>query len=75
MNKPDIKVGDKIVHKSNKSVVWIVEEVEKDEVYCSTLLKDTKEQKREKFVLTSIEKYEPPPHSSIKVISGRKNYY
>jgi hypothetical protein len=60
MDKMEFKIGDKVIHKSNSSVFWIIERFEDDEAYCSTILKDTKEQKKEKFALTSIEKYERP---------------
>ncbi|MFY9151675.1 MAG: hypothetical protein WAO52_06665 [Prolixibacteraceae bacterium] len=60
MDKMEFKIGDKVIHKSNSSVIWIIERFEENEAYCSTILKDTKEQKKEKFALTSIEKYSPP---------------
>lgn len=61
MDKLNFNIGDKVIHKSDSSVIWIIERFDGDEVYCSTLLKDTKKQNKEKFALTSIEKYNPPP--------------
>jgi len=69
----DFKVGDKIFHKSNSSVVWIIERIEGDEVYCSTVIRETLEQKNENFAITSIEKCAEP-----RIIVGkrrRNNYW
>lgn len=60
MDNKGLQIGDKVFHKSDSSVLWIVERFEGEEAYCSTLLKDTKEQRKEKFILTSLEKYETP---------------
>lgn len=52
----EFKIGDSIFHKSNSTIKWIIERVDDNEVYCSTVIKDTLEQKKEVFSLTSIEK-------------------
>ena len=56
----ELKIGDKIFHKSNSSIVWIVERINENEVYCSTVIKETLEQKKGTFNITSIEKCGEP---------------
>jgi len=56
----NFKIGDEIFHKSNPSIKWIIEKIDDDEVYCSTVIKETFEQKKEIFIITSIEKYAEP---------------
>jgi|GEM_PF-3931484 len=56
METKDIKIGDRIFHKSNSTIAWVVERITGDEVYCSTVMKDTLEQKKETFSITSIDK-------------------
>jgi hypothetical protein len=73
MDKTDFSVGDKIFHKSNASIIWIIERIDENEAYCSTVLKDTFEQKKEKFALTSIEKY-VPRQPNLRTIRDRRNY-
>jgi len=69
----DLKVGDKIFHKANASIVWIVENITENEVYCSTIIKESLEQKKEKFFITSIEKCaDPKPFVAKK---SRSNYW
>lgn len=60
MEETGFKIGDKIYHASNDRVLWIIEKVEGNEAYCSTLIKETLEHKKEKFTLTSIVKYKRP---------------
>jgi hypothetical protein len=72
MDKIDFKIGDKVFHKSNYFIVWIIERIENNEAFCSTILKDTMEQKKEKFALTSIEKHEQK-QASIRTVSSRRN--
>ncbi len=57
----NINVGDKIYHKSNYSVIWVVEKITEEGVHCSTVIKETFEQKKETFAITSIEKYSSSP--------------
>lgn len=52
----DFKIGDNIYHKSNSRIVWTIEKIEDNEVFCSTLIKDTYEQKKAIFALSSIAK-------------------
>jgi hypothetical protein len=63
----DFKIGDEIFHKSNSTIKWIVESVNENEVYCSTVMKETFEQKKEVFAITSIKKCSEP-----KIIVGRQ---
>ena len=56
MSDKEFKPGDKVYHRSDSSIVWVIEKIEKYEAYCSTLLKGTAELKKEKFVLTTLEK-------------------
>lgn len=60
MKNSDFEIGDSVYHKSNPSVLWTIEKIEGNEAYCSTIIKNTLEQKKEKLSLTSIIKYEPP---------------
>lgn len=57
MSDSTLKIGDKVYHKSNSSIIWVVEKIEAEEVLCSTLIKETFEQKKQKFELSSVEKY------------------
>ena len=69
----DFNIGDEIYHKSNSSIKWIIERISDGEVYCSTIMKDTLEQKKEAFTITSIEKCAIP-----KIIVAKKtrnNYW
>lgn len=66
MDAKDIKIGDKIFHKSNSTIAWVVERINENEVYCSTVIKETLEQKKETFSVTSIEKCAEPTISVIK---------
>lgn len=63
----DFKIGDEIFHKSNSSIKWIIERINDNEVYCSTVIRETLEQKKEVFPITSIQKCAEP-----RVIIGRK---
>lgn len=58
MSNPIFKIGDKVYHTSSPSIHWIIEKIVDNEAYCSTLIKETFEQKKEKFSLSSIKKYE-----------------
>lgn len=69
----DFKIGDEIFHKSNSSIKWIVERISDNEVYCSTIIKETLEQKREVFAITSIQKCAEPKIFVAK--RTRSNYW
>lgn len=56
MTNQKFSLGDKVYHKSDSSIVWVIERIEKDEAYCSTLNGETKELKKERFSLVSLEK-------------------
>lgn len=69
----DLKIGDNVFHKSNPTIAWTIEKIENNEAFCSTLMKDTYEQKKVIFSLTSIEKCAQP-----SVIIGKRtrdNHY
>lgn len=69
----DFKVGDDVFHKSNSTIKWVIEKIDNNEAYCSTIIKGTIEQKKEVFSLTSIEKCSEPKVSIGK--RTRDNYY
>lgn len=53
----EFKIGDEVYHKSNPSVKWIIERISSEyEIHCSTVIKETLEQKKEVFTSTSIKK-------------------
>lgn len=52
----ELKIGDNIFHKSDSTIAWTIEKIENNEAVCSTLIKDTYEQKKAVFTLTSISK-------------------
>ncbi len=58
MSNIEFNPGDKVFHKSDYTTIWIIEMIEENEVFCSTLLKDSKKLIKEKFSPTSIEKVE-----------------
>lgn len=69
----DFKIGDNIFHKSNPSIKWTIENIENNQAFCSTLIKETCELKKAVFSLVSIEKC-----AESGVIIGkrtRNNYY
>lgn len=69
----DFKIGDNIFHKSNSTIKWVIERIDENEVYCSTIIKETLEQKKDVFALTSIEKCAEPKIYVGKIV--RKNHY
>jgi hypothetical protein len=70
----DLKIGDEVFHKSNSSIKWVVEKIDDNEVYCSTVIKETLEQKKEIFALTSIEKCSKRPNIIVGKVT-RNNHY
>lgn len=56
MENKELNPGDKVYHLSDSSIVWVIESIENNEAYCSTLLKDTKELKKEKFIIVTLKK-------------------
>ena len=73
MDIKDVKIGDEIFHKSNSTIKWIVERINdsENEVYCSTVVKETFEQKKATFAITSIEKCAEP---TITVFNRKNNH-
>jgi hypothetical protein len=42
MTESKFKVGDRVFHKSDFTVIWVIERINENEAFCSTLLKDSK---------------------------------
>lgn len=76
MNNTTFNLGDKVFHKSDPLTIWIIEKIDNNEAYCSTLNNATKELKKEKFDLVTLEKKQADGGLGIYV-SGqhRKNHY
>lgn len=69
----DYKIGDCVYHKSNPTIVWIIEKIENNKAFCSTIIKGSNEYKEEIFELTSIMKCDEQ-----RIIVGgkrRNNHY
>lgn len=56
MTEKKFAPGDKVYHRSQPSIIWIVEEVIEDEVRCSTMNKGTLELKKAKFNAVTLTK-------------------
>lgn len=65
----ELKLGDKIYHKSASNIVWVVDKIENGEVHCSTLNKVTLEKKIQAFTIASVVKIEENP---LPIIIPRK---
>ena len=54
----DFKIGDEIYHKSDPSIIWIIERINENEneIYCSKVVKETLEKKEISFSINSIAK-------------------
>ncbi len=70
-------IGDCIYHKSNSRIKWVIERIDNDDIYCSTVLKDTLEQKKEVFLYSSVEKCTKPSSRSsvISINSSRDTHW
>jgi len=68
----ELQPGDKVYHKANTRIYWIIEKIENGEAFCSTL-NDQLEKITATFSLISIEKYvyKPP----IIISPGKTNRY
>jgi hypothetical protein len=76
MNKETFQVGDKVYHISQPSIHWVIEKIDNKEAFCSTIIKETLEQKKESFSLTSIKKYVHIPATfGISTVKGRNHYF
>ena len=73
MDNTDLKIGDKIYHLSNSRVAWVVEKIEHNLVFCSTLMINTLEQRKENFLITSIKKIVDTPVSTSVSVKRRNN--
>ena len=56
MSTIEFKAGDKVYHKSDSSTIWVIEYIEKEEAFCSTLNPQTKEKHKESFSFFSLVK-------------------
>lgn len=56
MSTNEFKSGDKVYHKSDSSTIWVIEYIEKDEAFCSTLNLQTKKKLKEAFSLVTLVK-------------------
>lgn len=56
MNNLEFNLGDKVYHKSDSSIIWVIENIENEEAYCSTLDIVTKKIQKEKFALLTLGK-------------------
>jgi hypothetical protein len=70
--KTEFQPGDKIFHKANPRVFWIIERIDNDEASCSNL-NDKLEKITNIFSLISIEKYKFQP--TITFSPKRNNHY
>lgn len=75
MNKIEFKPGDKIYHKSNSSIIWVIEKIENDEAYCSTVNNETRKKATERFSLVTIAKKSDSSGGIYFGNSGGKNHY
>jgi hypothetical protein len=71
MNKIEFNPGDKVYHKSNSSIVWIIEKIENDEAYCSTVNNDTRQKSNERFALVTIAKINDQGYGGIMFGNSR----
>lgn len=55
-----LKVGDPVFHKSNYTIVWVIEEIKGQHVTCSTVVSESLEQKRQTFLVSSLDKKKEP---------------
>ena len=67
----DFFVGDTIFHKSNSSVVWVIDGIEEDILICSIIKKENFEKVINRFQATSVEKIVDRP--SIIVSQRKRN--
>ncbi|MES1181408.1 MAG: hypothetical protein ABUL44_01305, partial [Flavobacterium sp.] len=69
--------GDEVYHLSDSSIIWIVEKVVNDDIFCSTLIRETREQKKEKFAKVTLAKKNKGKGFDGIVLSSktRRNHY
>ena len=65
MSENEFQLGDKVYHRSDPSIVWVIEKIDKEEAYCSTLLKGSAELKKEKFLFPTLQKINDSPNGGI----------
>ncbi|MEN5195546.1 hypothetical protein [Sphingobacterium faecium] len=68
----EFKIGDEVFHKSDSTQKWVIEKIDDDKVFCSTLVKETLKQVTNTFLKTSIKKCASP--SITFGSSSRRNY-
>lgn len=74
MSTTEFKPGDKVYHKSDPSTVWVIENIEKEEAFCSTLNSQTKQKHKENFPLLTLIKINDTGNGGI-IIGHSKNKY
>ena len=70
-----IEVGDKVYHKSNSNIVWVVDKIETEEAHCSTIIKDTYEKKEVKFAISSLAKINDESIGDTIIFRSRNNHF
>ncbi|MBW8334255.1 MAG: hypothetical protein K0M40_19715 [Prolixibacteraceae bacterium] len=75
MTESKFKVGDRVFHKSDFTVIWVIERINETEAFCSTLLKDSKKLVKENLSLNSIVQVEDNSATLIIGSRRRNNYY
>lgn len=76
MNNIEFNPGDKVYHKSNSSLIWVIEKIENNEAYCSTVNKETRQKTNERFLLVTIAKISDSGNGGIVFGNSRnKNHF
>lgn len=75
MTESKFNVGDRVFHKSDFTVIWVIERINENEAFCSTLLKDSKKLVKENFSLNSIVQVEDNSPTVVIGSRRRNNYY
>ncbi len=55
-----LKIGDQVFHRSNYTIVWVVESISDQHAVCSTVVSETLEQKKQTFLMSSLDKRKEP---------------
>lgn len=74
MSAMEFKPGDKVYHKSDSSTVWVIEDIEKEEAFCSTLDPQTKAKLKESFPIVTLVKINDSGNGGIIIGNSRNRY-
>lgn len=74
MSTNEFKPGDKVYHKSDSSTIWVIEYIEKEEAFCSTLNLQTKAKQKESFPLVTIVKINSKGNGGIIIGNSRNKH-